>query len=287
MREIPINKETYSLNLDPTFNPIEVPALEYKTLTFPGGELHIRIDPREISKIQRVIITQRIRTSDDIMLIILAVNALMNLYVQKIELFIPYLPYARQDRVAIEGESFSLAAFANVLNALNLNTIYCLDAHSDIASKLICNLKSISNARFVKEALKNFKEMSLAIPDAGAAAKSAKLYKQVGTFNRAVFCAKKRDALSGKLTDFIVGAQDLKGAPYIIVDDICDGGGTFIGLAKALKEKNAGDLYLFVSHGIFSKGFEELNEVFKQIFTTNAYRDIDLKHVTQIPLSLK
>jgi ribose-phosphate pyrophosphokinase len=70
------------------------------------------------------------------------------------------------------------------------------------------------------------------------------------------------------------------------VDDICDGGGTFIGLVDALKKKNAGDLYLAVSHGIFSKGFDELTGSFKTIFTTDSFRDIEgVKGVTQIKLN--
>jgi len=67
------------------------------------------------------------------------------------------------------------------------------------------------------------------------------------------------------------------------VDDICDGGGTFLGLATALKEKNAGKLSLIVSHGIFSKGFEELNKSFDTVFTTNSFRDIEEEKVVQLP----
>jgi len=68
------------------------------------------------------------------------------------------------------------------------------------------------------------------------------------------------------------------------VDDICDGGGTFIGLAKALKQKNAGNLYLAVSHGIFSKGFNELNKHFTKIFTTDSFKTINESNVEQLKL---
>jgi ribose-phosphate pyrophosphokinase len=69
----------------------------------------------------------------------------------------------------------------------------------------------------------------------------------------------------------------------LIVDDICDGGGTFIGLAAELKNKNAGKLYLAVSHGIFSKGFDSL-KCFDKIFTTNSFKDFDNEVITQINL---
>lgn len=60
----------------------------------------------------------------------------------------------------------------------------------------------------------------------------------------------------------------------IIFDDICDGGGTFIAEAKFLKERFPGrKLELFVTHGIFSKGFEELFKYFDKIYTTNSYQN--------------
>lgn len=62
-----------------------------------------------------------------------------------------------------------------------------------------------------------------------------------------------------------------------------DGGGTFTGLAKELRNKNAGKLYLAVSHGIFSKGFDGLND-FEKIFTTNSFKDIEHEKVVKIKL---
>ena len=70
----------------------------------------------------------------------------------------------------------------------------------------------------------------------------------------------------------------------LIIDDICDGGGTFIGLAKELKQKNAGDLYLAVSHGIFSKGLEALNTYFTKLYTTDSFKTLE-DGVKQINLS--
>jgi len=72
-----------------------------------------------------------------------------------------------------------------------------------------------------------------------------------------------------------VYADDLTGKNCLIVDDICDGGGTFMGLAEKLQEKQAGHLFLAVSHGIFSQGLSELQKHFKQIFCTNSIRDYE------------
>lgn len=56
---------------------------------------------------------------------------------------------------------------------------------------------------------------------------------------------------------------------------LCDGGGTFIGVAEELKKHNCGKLFLFVTHGIFSRGFEELNKYFEKIYCTNSFNDLE------------
>ncbi len=66
------------------------------------------------------------------------------------------------------------------------------------------------------------------------------------------------------------------------MDDICDGGRTFTGIAEELKQKGAGNLILIVSHGIFSHGFEELFKHYSRIITTNSFRDIQNEEVEVI-----
>ena len=65
-----------------------------------------------------------------------------------------------------------------------------------------------------------------------------------------------RDTATGNIIRTDISVQDFKGANLMIVDDICDGGRTFIELAKVLRERNAGKIELFITHGIFSKGVD-------------------------------
>ena len=103
-----------------------------------------------------------------------------------------------------------------------------------------------------------------------------------------VECSKKRDIKTGKLSGFTVYADDLEGNTCVIVDDICDGGGTFNGLAQELKKKNCGKLILIVTHGIFSKGFEQLAKSFDHVYSTASFTDIENQpHFTQVKLSPK
>ncbi len=83
-------------------------------------------------------------------------------------------------------------------------------------------------------------------------------------------CSKIRDAETGKLSGFEVpSAEEFGKRPILIVDDICDGGGTFLGIAAKIPESNP--LFLYVSHGIFSKGREALDLAFMKIFTAYAW----------------
>lgn len=85
---------------------------------------------------------------------------------------------------------------------------------------------------------------------------------------------KNRDVRDGKIlsTDFIGNVVDKH---CVIVDDIIDGGYTFIELAKILKNKGAKTVYLVVSHGIFSKGIDELKIHIDGVYTTNSIKYFD------------
>lgn len=116
-------------------------------------------------------------------------------------------------------------------------------------------------------------------PDAGATKKIYKLAEQIGYKGDIITCSKDRDT-EGKLTKVNVPISLAAGhgdKDMIIIDDICDGGATFINIAKRIKEyKYNNKIYLIVTHGIFSKGFEELSKYFDGIYCTNSYQDIKI-----------
>ena len=263
------------LNLDSQFAPFgKENSIEFQSFTFSGGEPHIKITS-DLSNIKEVTVTTRTKSFNDFGLLLLAIDALQRFQIEKINVFIPYFPAARQDRVMVQGEPLSVKIYADILNALNLNKVTVFDAHSEVTSAVLNNCESISNHTFIQEVIKNIgTDLILISPDGGALKKIYKVSEYLGGVE-VVECSKKRNVKNGKLEGFKVYEDDLKGKDCLIVDDICDGGGTFLGLAKELKNKNAGNLYLAVSHGIFSKGVDELNETFTKIYSTNSFRTID------------
>ena len=263
------------LNLDSQFAPFgKENSIEFQSFTFSGGEPHIKITS-DLSNIKEVTVTARTKSFNDFGLLLLAIDALQRFQIEKINVFIPYFPAARQDRVMVQGEPLSVKVYADILNALNLNKVTVFDAHSEVTSAVLNNCESISNHTFIQEVIKNIgTDLILISPDGGALKKIYKVSEYLGGVE-VVECSKKRNVKNGKLEGFKVYEDDLKGKDCLIVDDICDGGGTFLGLAKELKNKNAGNLYLAISHGIFSKGVDELNETFTKIYSTNSFRTID------------
>jgi ribose-phosphate pyrophosphokinase len=271
------------LNLDKNFKPFEgQKEINFQSLTFSGGEPHIKIQSNfEVN--EAVTITHRLNSFNDLGLLCVTVDALRRMGVKIINLFIPYFPGARQDRVMIPGEPLSVKVYADILNAMNLNQVTVFDAHSEVTPALVNNCVVIPNHTFIAAVIKKIgNKVKLISPDGGALKKIYKVSEYLGGVE-VVECSKSRDVKTGKLSGFKVYNDDLQGSDCLIVDDICDGGGTFIGLAEELKKKNAGKLYLAVSHGIFNKGFDDL-KCFDGIFTTDSFRDFENEKVEVIQL---
>lgn len=262
------------LNLDKQFRINKDREIEFTRFFFSGGEPHIKINPNfDIS--HSIDVTIRLNSFNDLGFLCLAVDALKRLNANLGNLFIPYFPAARQDRVMVEGEALSVKVYAEIINALGFKNVTVFDPHSEVTSAVLRNSVVITNHNFIKSVIaKTGSDLMLISPDGGALKKIYKVSEFLGGIE-VIECSKSRDVKTGQLEGFKVYCEDLKGKDCLIVDDICDGGGTFIGLAIILKSKNAGNLYLAVSHGIFSKGLDELGQHFKYIFTTNSFKDID------------
>jgi ribose-phosphate pyrophosphokinase len=248
---------------------------------FPGGEIGVKLDSENYAfnhTTNPVMITARIHDAVDLFELALIQDAVKELVQPRtnIKLFMPYVPYGRQDRVCDKGEPFSLRVFANYINSLNFHSVAIVDPHSDVTPALINNSLVLSQQEIIGE----FAELNKYIitakpifvsPDAGANKKTAALAK-LYDHSSFIRCDKLRDLATGQIKETIVYADDLKGASVIICDDICDGGRTFIELAKALRAKNAGTIALYVTHGIFSKGTRVLIDGgIDQIFTTDSW----------------
>lgn len=269
------------LHLDSQFHPFGN-SIAFQSFVFNGGEPHIRIE-ESLKGTEGITITHRIKTFEDMGVLLLAVDALRRMGVEKINLFLPYFPAARQDRIMTKGEPLSVKVYAELINNLDLNKLTILDPHSEVTPALLNRVEVLENHTYVKQIADQLEDFYLVSPDAGALKKVYKTAQYLGGVE-VVEGAKTRDVKTGKLSGFTIHQEDLEGRTCLVVDDICDGGGTFLGLAEQLKAHNAGKLILFVTHGIFSKGSKELAKVYDQIICTNSFKSITDKKIEQIEI---
>ena len=241
---------------------ITVNSFEPKFTTFPAGEEHVDISGIGGYIDEPIAIHAELKSSQDVMRLLLLRNALDGYDATKgkpVKLFLEYIPYGRQDRLCNDGESFSLAIMAWLLNSCKFSEIVTADPHSDVTPALIDRLYIIKQHNIWRHHVKELGAM-LVCPDAGAEKKILNFKKPY------VMCRKVRDTKTGAIVKTEI--EDFnKYKDYVIVDDICDGGRTFIEIAKTMLAKgHTGKLHLCVTHGVFSKGLDELSKYFHSIW---------------------
>ena len=123
----------------------------------------------------------------------------------------------------------------------------------------------------------------LIAPDGGSLKKIYKLAEQIGYKGDIITCSKDRN-VDGTIKHFhITGGELPENKDIIIIDDICDGGLTFIETANQIKDylgdTRKGKIYLIVTHSIFSKGTDELLKYFDGIYTTNSYKEHNVEKI--------
>jgi ribose-phosphate pyrophosphokinase len=249
---------------------------EFDTTLFSGGEINVKVS-ENLSGHDTIYIEANIMDAEGLMTLAMLKDAVIReAPYAEIDLYLGYVPYARQDRVCNPGESLSIKVFCDMINAMNFHAVTILDPHSDVTPALLNRCTVIPPeymlARPGKELgakLRN-KQITLVAPDAGSTKKVEKVSKYFGGLE-IIQGMKKRDTETGRLTGFEFYG-DVAGKDLLIVDDICDGGGTFLGLTSKLKVGGAKTVSLYVSHGIFSKGIEVLFDGgIDKIYTTDSF----------------
>ncbi len=238
-----------------------------KTIIYPDSQLNVQIDEND----KTGIIKQRINSYTDLFELTSKVEVIKHNQIELNTLFIPCLFGQRSDRRFNENESFGLKIVCDFINQMGFKRVEILDTHSDVSLALINNSVKISSFNYVQEVCNEITKENLVLisPDAGA---YKKVFKYGEDLNLPVIAANKFRDIQGNITLNILG--DVKDKDCLIVDDICDGGYTFLLLGEKLKELGAKKVYLYISHGYFSKGFKELNEILSGIYSTNSIKDI-------------
>lgn len=198
-------------------------------------------------------------------------DKLRSLGIGEIELYMPYIPNARQDRVKNEEDVFTLKTFANEINAKRFARVIVKNAHSNVALALLNNVIDLGIANDIEEVKNLTKFDTVFYPDEGATKRYAET-QNLKDFP-VVFGIKKRDWKTGTIKGLEVNGDevDIKGKDILIVDDICSKGGTFKYSAIELKKLGAGKIYLYVTHCENVIDIDALKEAgIERVFTTNS-----------------
>ncbi len=237
---------------------------------FSSGECHPTLVAETASEVQ---LYAELFDANAVMSLLLVVDALRRKDPNVIiRLTLPYFPYARQDRVCNEGEAFGVEVMAGLINNLDCQTVTIFDPHSDVTTERVKNVvvKTLGdlflNTSMPAEVMT--KDYVLVSPDAGALDKVSTLaqgLRMKGYGQQMLQTSKKRDTKTGRILYSTV-EEEVEHKDYLIVDDICDGGSTFISLAKVLHEKGAKSVALYVTHGIFSQGLDVLKQTLSHVY---------------------
>lgn len=178
----------------------------------------------------------------------------------------PYLPYARQDKDISNSSCFALTSLTSLL-LTSFQIVRVVDVHN-LSFFDDCNMFSIENT-FPIEVINSIVSKEnvdlIVFPDEGAMKRYQGFVPSGINF---ISAQKNRDQLTGAILGITIDSETVNRASSVLVwDDICDGGGTFIGLASLIKVPK---LMLYVSHGIFSKGTACLFSAgYNKLFTRN------------------
>ena len=238
---------------------------------FPDGTLLIKeLAPED----EKVVLTWLYENNEEMVALYFLTNHLKSKGIKEIELNMPYIPNARQDRVKAPEDVFTLKYFAKMINSLGFAKVTVLDPHSYVSEALIDNICVKTPKENVEKVLDVITEggkedVLLFYPDEGAMKRYSAMCDKPY-----VFGMKKRDWTTGEIQGLDVQGQTklIKGSKVLIVDDICSRGGTFYHSAKALKNLGAGEIYLYVSHceNSILEGDLLTSNLVEKVFTTNS-----------------
>ena len=255
----------------------------YKIIKYPDKTGYVKVDSSFTETI-------RLNTYEDFWYLNQIVDAKNNMNIRPL-ITIPCLIDGQADRRFAIDEPAALKLILQSLNSMDADFTIFHPHNPELVEGMLDNVKIVDNEGFIKEVVWNINgnypkdniyislnkdSLVLMSSDAGGFKPLIKLCDKINWKGETFSASKSRKYVEGKskLTQQI-DKQDFEGKDILIIDDICVYGGTFKGLAKMLRERNCGKLYLAVSHLTIQnhKGDDTIFKYFDKVFTTNSKFD--------------
>ena len=219
---------------------------------FADGEIYIEINENIRGNSVFVIQSTSTPANDNLMELLLCLDALKRSSAKSITAVIPYFGYARQDRKVAPRTSISAKVVSNLISMAGANRVVTVDLHAGQIQGFfdipVDNLFTTPLfARFIKKSFKN-KKLICVSPDVGGVQRTRGLATKLKT-DLAIIDKRRPKPGKSQVMNLI---GDVRGKTCLIVDDIIDSGGTIVNAAEVLKRKGATEIYVFITHGVLS-----------------------------------
>jgi ribose-phosphate pyrophosphokinase len=247
-----------------------------KVMLYPDNQPHVILDPA--CEKADVDVVANLSCALDVVNMVSVSNALLHCNAFRRTLYIPYLLGARSDRVTKPMESVESEVVADMINLCGFNTVKVLDAHSSESVSYIRNYLPANNQFLVEKY--NHPNAVFICPDKGAHAKCMHYFNWNPCLATMTRCKKERNPQTGELVLHVMGPEVCKDRNCVVIDDLCDGGRTFIEIAKQIQSKH---LTLIVTHGLFTKGLSILKQYFNEIICSDSCNPVPNDNLTTIP----
>ena len=219
---------------------------------FADGEIYVEIN--ENIRGNSIFLIQSVSSpaNDNLMELLLSIDALKRSSAKNITAVIPYFGYARQDRKVVPRTSISAKLVSNLIAKAGADRVVTVDLHSGQIQGFfdipVDNLFATPIfARHIKKKLKKNNIICVA-PDVGGTARARALGKML---NVDLAIVDKRRPAPGK-SEVMNVIGNVRNKTCILVDDIIDSGGTIVNAASELKKRGAKDVHVYVTHGVLS-----------------------------------
>jgi len=261
---------------------------------FADGEIFVRINENIRGEDLYIIQSTSPPVNDNLMELLVCIDAARRASAKRITAVIPYFGYARQDRKDEGRTSISAKLVANLITSAGANRVVTTDLHAgqiqgffDIpldnlfsVNELIQDMKKITDKR---------SELAIVSPDVGGVVRARAFAKRINA--SLVIIDKRREKAGESEVVNIIG--DVNDKTCILLDDIADSAGTLCNAAKALKNNGASDIYSYIVHGVLSgKALEKIkkSDIKELILTdtiqaTEAVKNVkNIRHISIAPL---
>ena len=244
---------------------------------FADGEIYVELN--ENIRGNSIFIIQSISSpaNDNLMELLLCIDALKRSSAKNITAVIPYFGYARQDRKVVPRTSISAKLVSNLITKAGADRVVTVDLHAGQIQGFfdipVDNL--FSTPIFARHVKKNIKSKNIVCiaPDVGGTERARALGK---ILNVGLAIVDKRRPKPGQSQVMnVIG--EVKDKTCVIVDDIIDSGGTIVNAAKALKDRGAKEVYVYITHGVLTgEAVKKIkNSVIKKLVITDTIDNKD------------